>query len=517
MTNNDADNEIAYFFIPLIEPLAFPDGHVMSFVDQEPVESLMNRLRANEGDEHQLSYSLAWSFRFWKGVASMQDADLMGQLITIAHRAIPGLPELPTESLTMPTVDRTIVEMAVPMVSHSDDPLSDAFDKGIASLRNLQRAYHMVRKERLTLITRQRLPALIPFGIRRLSQDNDEWIHGLQVLAVNMNITAPTESELSPEEMKQLAVALHAQPGERVFTAYIDIARHAKNALNLDGDHRTAVMFTAIAAEAFLDDLLAHLLWEEGRRPEDATPIFDTGFQTRIRNQYHGRIGGAGWGLDRDGVPYNWNKHIAAVRHRVVHAGYEPTYAEAAQALETLFALETFVIDRLLVEQSLKRYPRTALMLMGEPGVRRRRKWSKRLDQLGSNPSEPDWVRTFIRWKAVMQQNRLEAPSETVPPTVEKAEVIVVFHPGGVRTWVLHDPATHMAHRASTPMTLNAAQSAAITTIQDSSANYPSVFSERMDIDAVHCPLLDGFTWVPAYRLLPFFGVMVNGTDLDPI
>lgn len=106
----------------------------------------------------------------------------------------------------------------------------------------------------------------------------------------------------------------------------------------------------ATAAEVFLDDLLLHMMWGEGVRPEDAASEFvdpRVGVIGRVKRSYHPRLGG--YRVDKPGPLHDWNEAIARVRHRVTHAGYAPSIAEAKRAVAALTSLERHAADLLVV------------------------------------------------------------------------------------------------------------------------------------------------------------------------
>jgi hypothetical protein len=143
----------------------------------------------------------------------------------------------------------------------------------------------------------------------------------------------------------------------------------------------TAIMGAA-SGEVLLNLVLRAMLVEEGKA--DQIPVlFDDprgGFTSRLRREYGARLGRT-WDLDD---PTNdvghWVAGTANLRHRVVHAGYDPTGGEASEAIHGAEVLEAFVIER-LVEKRFT-YPKTALSLVGEAGFVRRHLLSERFAKL---------------------------------------------------------------------------------------------------------------------------------------
>ncbi|KPI02418.1 hypothetical protein OV450_4668 [Actinobacteria bacterium OV450] len=121
------------------------------------------------------------------------------------------------------------------------------------------------------------------------------------------------------------------------------------------------------------------------------------GLATRVKTQYAPRLGGE-WDPRRPGTLHDWTHAVAAVRNRVVHRGYRPTYRETETALAAADALLGFIKSRLA--QRVARYPRTALLTLGEPGLRRLGGWSRASAYLDDPQQVPDlWFAEFTAWR----------------------------------------------------------------------------------------------------------------------
>lgn len=224
---------------------------------------------------------------------------------------------------------------------------------------------------------------MIPVAVRRLTDDKGNpvpFVASVGAFLLNPSLTNDfVGTDLDEQESRAFDSALGAQADRAAFTGYLEFVREADVALDLHGDYRSAVLFGATACEILLDDLLAHLLWEDKTRPEDAAPTFDSWLASRVRSQYHPRLYGK-WSVETPGPLADWHQHVAGLRNRVMHAGYEPALDEARAARQAAAALETWVADRVAVRASA--YPRTAIALCGPAGLRRRARWSKALDRL---------------------------------------------------------------------------------------------------------------------------------------
>lgn len=507
---------LAYFFLPLPDPLGLPDGFIVEFVRPESMAEWV--ARHDVDDQHgPPAELLTASLRFWRAKVPAETATL-DLLASVAEKALPDL-RLPKRSIADDSaqVDRTVVEMVVP-VSDSEDGVSDAFDEGLQMLRDFQRAYYIARRIPLRLVTREQLPVFVPFGVRRVSAEGDEWPDGLSVMLLHQNLHAEVrDEEIDVGEGQRLHRAIEMQSVRRVFTPFLDLRREADVALRRDGDTRACVIFAGSAAELLLDDLLAHLLWEEGLRPEQAVSVFEgVGVIARVRTEYHGRLRGAGWSLHDTGPVRAWNDRLAAARHRAVHAGYEPTLDEAYAAFDALNGLERFVGDRLADQRVLRTYPRTAMAYLGDEGLRRRGAWSARMRRLAHDPSEPGWVGTFLRWRAAMDRCRAEPPPGVPAPDTARSFVLAVVHPGRQVVWVLHDRQAGAARRCEEPEPATPEAAGALAALLEELQREGLDEAVSVFVEDTRNRALQDAPWLPEYRLVPMAGVMVDGSDLDP-
>ena len=246
------------------------------------------------------------------------------------------------------------------------------------------------------------------------------------------------ETPWSPQDNTVFQVALRHRAVRSAFAESLDFLREAQVALDRDGSYGTAVLTTAIACETMLDDLLALMLWEEGKRPEEAAAVFESpAVVARVKREYSARLGGGdAWSTEGRGAVARWHTGVAGLRNRVIHAGYEPTLVEAQQALELLSEMQAFLCDR--VASRLKKYPRTASFIPGQDGLKRRSRWTRAWETFTHDDREGNWRDTFARWRLAVRQARLESPLAVIADP-NRAAVFVVVHPGGQLVWIAHD------------------------------------------------------------------------------
>lgn len=215
------------------------------------------------------------------------------------------------------------------------------------------------------------------------SRPSDEVSHSDPVgylLHPNLAFHVPGEN-LTAEDRGKVNAFIRAGRRSHPFLTYHRLASKARRARE-SGDYAVTAIMAAASGEVLLNLVLRAMLVEEGKA--DQIPVlFDDprgGFTSRLRREYGARLGHK-WDVDD---PINdvghWVAGTANLRHRVVHAGYDPTGGEASEAIHGAEVLEAFVIERLIEKRFT--YPKTALSLVGEAGFARRHLLSERFAKL---------------------------------------------------------------------------------------------------------------------------------------
>ncbi|GAA2073764.1 hypothetical protein [Microbacterium hatanonis] len=299
----------------------------------------------------------------------------------------------------VPKSDIAVIEVRAvfPEDAPSDDAISEAFSEGLGMIQQLQRAYYLATGDSVQLVAREALPAAIPFA--RNTPEAGEAVDVGMYLTHGPALRRDTLSAVLTDD--QLTAIRTALRGSIPFWPVADLRREAEAALELRGDYRGAVLASATSAEVLLDTILLHLLWTDGVQASEAANLFtETGLATRVKTQYHIRIKGD-WDVTGSGAVADWYRHTALLRHRVVHAGYRPSRAEAVLSLQSAYALERFIGDLLAAPGTLAKYLKTALAFVGVPGLTRRNVLSKRIrGMLDALPSDPHAA--YIAWETSM-------------------------------------------------------------------------------------------------------------------
>jgi hypothetical protein len=256
-----------------------------------------------------------------------------------------------------------------------------------------------------------------------------------------------------------------------------------------------------------------YMLWEENRDPEDAAHAFfaGQGLTARLRRYYHERLGG-NWSLDGANELGRWAGELAAVRHKVIHAAYRPTRDEAYAAYQCLDDVGDYLVSRLTHARTLRRYPRTAIGLLGRVGLKDRGVWSRRLEQLITDPDEPVWIETFERWRWIVS----DALRETDDDATDASEVaaVLLFRHDASSQWYEHDRHRRRVRPTEPPPDLTPAAVATMHATEEaflaetrSGERGTALWPGRPGRP------VKGAEWVRDYTVLPLYGVMCDGSD----
>lgn len=537
---------LIHFWVPLPEPLGLPDGYIVECTTPAPLDWVMRNNQAFEESPPPMLLDASLSFHH-----SSSNAGLAREAADIFRLAATSMdPERRDDDSwsfdrkernmrLFAQADRSFVEMVIPVVfpAPGEDPLdgsieaeageesdeadselfSQAFDRGLEYLRDIQRAYYLATRRPLHLVSRSTLPVSVPMAYRALDEDRADWPNPerLSIFMLHQNLGRDVRDELDQDALGHLLTAMEEQSQGGLAARYLEFVREGGVALELDGDTRAAAVFFATAAEVLLDEALAHLLWESAMRPETAAAAFDAQpwLTARVKALYHPRIGGS-WDVSSDCPVGWWFVNTSGLRNRVVHAGYEPSLGEAAQARDSVFDLQGFLADRVCAH--LETYPRTALALAGRPGLEARGLWGESIAFLMQSSDEVPWRETFVRWRTAMQRSRRESPAY-VSPSLARANVVAVLHPCGQVVWVVHDVKSALASRIRESDITNPARQF------ESLEKFLTALRLERPKEPVSTAFLNAsvnptaaLTWIPEYRLVPLAGVMVNRQNFDP-
>lgn len=532
---------VVHFFLLMPERLALPDGWeetMVSFLPPDQAEHVPppdDAPPAAPGQviDHTGDRVFQCRLRHYIGAHVSQSVRDLKATARVAERiGFPGgaerIPEHSRPRIDPPETDASVVQVSVPCSPGANrEELLAALQIAVQYVQDLQRSYYHAVQDPVSLVTLERLPAFVRYVITETSSyqaPSVDSLHGNVVangaLAVNLHSLVGQPGRDFEATSASIASDFRMLDEGDQFFSFLEFRREATTSLEILGDYRGAVVWSACAAESLLDEILQAMLWEESVRPEDAVGEFldqAGGITARVKSKYGARLGGA-WNIgdNASGPIADWFAKVANVRNRVVHGRYGPSRVDAADALSALNGLVTFLCDRFA--DRTRDYPRTAWMLLGGRGgfERRGRRVPRRIVELLEDTSEVRWSETLFRWRESNARCRRDAEARRVPD-LTRAHRYVVMCPGGGEYLCFHDRVTAQAskaafsfdqmidgHRESFMQALPLIRSRMRDT--HLSTGFPSsVFPSAV-------PTTD---WVEEYRLVPMAGVMVDGSDLD--
>jgi hypothetical protein len=294
--------------------------------------------------------------------------DLFPGLVAGGSEGSEGPPDLGHENY------ETVIEAVTQGARSGDDDSSRpivtvCFDRALTAMNEVIEALAGATGDRdLAPVPRERLSPFALVASRPV--DETAFDLGPALYLLSWNVDAP-RAPLDEETLSRATVFLSAARQGQPFLTYLRLARRASAALNA-GDYIGAVLMAAASGEVLLNTVLRGLMIEEGDLADIAGLFNDprAGFVSRLRSQYASRLGGR-WDHEEPGTALgHWEQSARRIRHRVIHTGYPPTMDEAVEALHGAELLEAFVKDRLVAKR--RTYPKTALSLLGLPGMRKR-------------------------------------------------------------------------------------------------------------------------------------------------
>ncbi|WP_156527388.1 hypothetical protein [Gordonia sp. 852002-51296_SCH5728562-b] len=240
---------------------------------------------------------------------------------------------------------RTVVEA---ITFNSEEPSdTTSINRCLVELMKFHRSYRVVAPRPLPELTIRRLfPTVLTF--RRAPDETEVTFVGITVLedGAPPNLGGLVSEIGTDYAMFDQAAGLQSRL-DRLdpLARYVECRTDAGYALYGVGSFRDAVIHLGIACEVLFDGLLGMLMWEEGVSIDDAAEVFSGTITTRIKNEFHTRLGGT-WRLDRGELGV-WSTKVADVRNRVVHSGYRPSETEAVDAEAAADSLRDFTARRL--------------------------------------------------------------------------------------------------------------------------------------------------------------------------
>lgn len=290
----------------------------------------------------QLPFPEAATFTFLLG--DSEACTLSFDTLTSRHPIRADLATPPTKDTSAPPtrVVMTYVTECETEIGQSEVEATRVFDLMVAKLNQMISAYLVVTKDCTVYHVGH---GMFEFGSVVAVIDPADWrtlSYGLFLLHANTRVAKPV---LDQETLGQVAWFVEViEQGLNPFILSEEMALMADREF-LGGCYREAVIYAQSSVEVFLSTLLTKILEIEGASPESIERMLqDVGFATRLRREYHPRLGGS-WDVNNAASPLGrWYTNTYQLRNRVVHGGYAPTQHETKTAVEAAGALRNHII-----------------------------------------------------------------------------------------------------------------------------------------------------------------------------
>ncbi|WP_140394458.1 hypothetical protein [Streptomyces recifensis] len=404
------------FFVALPVPCPLQHGSVVSRLLEETLRGWEDiEVRATDGsfplDENQRNRNFV-SLKFWQLKETVDVADSLHGLLQVVHE-VTGLGEAPEERVPLSQdTYRTVVEMVTAQngdtLSDMDSALREAFARCFSVLYDVYSLSRLAKRDNITPhVGAEQAGVVFWFG-RFAGEEYGNERGGTFWLSPPVHYP---DEVMDEKEFEQLLTMLQRVWNGSPLELVMGRSLVASQYMDQQGDYANAVIHAALASEILLDSLLGLLLWEEQIEAPDfqaALIVFDEskngGLASRIKREYGPRLGG-NWNPAANGPVRRWSEDLAYMRGRVVHRGYRPSRAEAEKAIAASDKLLEFVKARLALRA--ERYPRTCLMILGEPGLRRIGGWKWARKFLESTEEHPlSWFSGYSTWRDTVDSMR---------------------------------------------------------------------------------------------------------------
>ena len=363
-----------YFLLPLEAPLSVPDKSIIRSQEKPPPERGFEDLYLGvEWDDQEGLVGCRISCCFHQITSPEIDA---GQVAAFeaARIAFPSPPiDRPPSEPEPRSAAVTVAEVAVHLAENSDEAVDGALDEAVEFVADVQRAYGALSSDPVPIMTRARLPLLVPHLVRTgiPGVHPNDWPEEPELGVVmpraperHEYMTAPSEQSPARWTLKQLSDVM-TPVLQGPFRHAHESWRNASVALN-QGDYFVAAILTGVTCEQTIRALLLCLLWEEEADPaEAAESLYERNGNTRNANALLAKI------LDRlpdsgetDESARELASRVLDLRNKVLHRAHRPTQDEARVAVDRCARFAEWM--RLAVLGRLDRYTVTAAMIVSK-------------------------------------------------------------------------------------------------------------------------------------------------------
>lgn len=337
------------------------------------------------------------SLRFWQTDA--RDPDMQGALDALDSVSAHVLGHLLADSqgppIEAPKARVTVAEM-ITVLPAVDQSVQLAFRRCFAALEDVSRAFGNALNPPYSAVELADVSPIVLFAAPSKEDGTGDQL-SMYVISGSIPEDYMGADDLDADAVSRFSVHLLRLRQGDPFSLCSERA-HAARVAAERSDFGGTVLNAAVASEILLDATLSSMMWEERTDPETASRTLSRSVSQWLGSELPTRVGG-NWAQNGNGPVAAWRHHIANVRNRVVHRGYRPSESESRSALDSFADLNKHL--RVRLHETRLRFPRTTLMLLGEPGVERLGGWTKQMrERIRELDEDPDsWVGEHVAWR----------------------------------------------------------------------------------------------------------------------
>ena len=349
-----------------------------------------------------------------------------------------------------------------------------AFDFGLLMLNQWLRALALALGTPIAQVRREALPSFVPFA----QGEKEPWelqcldlplptVEPTGLFGVNQNFD-PVEDHLpQPDVVGQwIDAALVNLDVPGPFVRFAELCFEAERYERRSGDYNVACILYASACETLIDELLQHLLWEQGLTPHEAAERFLKGKPGRRQQksvtalmmyELYPVLTGQSWRkvkLREDNAVADWHRNVASIRNGVIHGGVAVDASMIRDTQTAVATLNEFLAQKLF--EARERFPRTTLAFLGEQELQIRGEWERFLGLEPSLRSMSDRMKRFRRWSNYLATFRKFPDLYGSPVRGEEGSAHLVYENGSpCEAYVVHESGS-----VATRLSLEAARQA---------------------------------------------------------
>ncbi|MFZ2292686.1 MAG: hypothetical protein WAW05_09765 [Corynebacterium casei] len=415
----------------------------------------------------------------------------------------------------------TVVEVVVSQQlrrNSKESSIESALDFALQQLNTILRAVSLIENQPVPLIRRETLPPQIPLatGVYEPHELRDRKLPRVKALppislpSFLPSVNVPPEPSERLEGWVEAAILSASIPAP--FSSFANFRLDAQYFHESIGDYRISCILFASACEALFNQLLLHMLWEDGFRPEEAalhffqsgkppkpgknpTSISVTGL---VKQRLHPKFSASSWENSAPPPLQNWITDIAFLRNNVIHEAHTPTAEQMDKCVESFTNLLTFVSGELY--KIRRKYPITALSFLGEVGLKEKGDWNGFFEQLETNLHEvSDRYQAFQMWAKHVGTFRKQPLLINSPVKIDESRMYLVQSGNTEEVFAVHS-STSVATKIPVDLLDNSKTYEQLRSHPDSGLDPRIIVSQENE----KFPLPDNARWdLYAYDVLP--------------